>query len=131
MYSFKFLIFFVLVFGIKFVPEFSQPLENLTVPLGREAVFHCIVNHLGGYRVSACKISLFYKLIVPWFGQRRLTAFPCHISRALGRVRPTIRGRHLQQLLPTNFTIDDKFYEKRQILRKTTNVLSIFYIKTF
>lgn len=36
-----------------FQPEFSEPLANLTVAVGRDATFTCMVQHLGGYRV--CK----------------------------------------------------------------------------
>lgn len=33
-------------------PDFQKPLENVTVAQGRDAVFTCVVNNLGGYRVS-------------------------------------------------------------------------------
>lgn len=36
-----------------FEPDFVFPLENVTVAQGRDAVFTCVVNNLGGYRVSA------------------------------------------------------------------------------
>ncbi|BES88594.1 Immunoglobulin V-set domain [Nesidiocoris tenuis] len=36
-------------------PEFVEPLYNLTVPVGREAAFSCVVSHLGGYRVGWVK----------------------------------------------------------------------------
>lgn len=38
--------------GGAFQPEFVAPIANLTVPLGRDALFTCLVEHLGGYRVS-------------------------------------------------------------------------------
>lgn len=31
-------------------PDFVFPLENVTVAQGRDAVFTCVVNNLGGYR---------------------------------------------------------------------------------
>ncbi|VEN55928.1 unnamed protein product [Callosobruchus maculatus] len=31
-------------------PEFAEPIVNLSVPLGRDATFTCLVHHLGGYR---------------------------------------------------------------------------------
>lgn len=34
------------------VPEFGEPITNLTVPIGRDATFKCIVVNLGNYRVS-------------------------------------------------------------------------------
>lgn len=41
------------VSGGAFPPEFAGPIKNLTVPLGRDATFTCLVKHLGGYRVSS------------------------------------------------------------------------------
>jgi hypothetical protein len=35
-----------------FEPDFVFPLENVTVAQGRDATFTCVVNNLGGYRVS-------------------------------------------------------------------------------
>lgn len=32
-------------------PEFKAPIENITVPLGREAVLKCLVTDLGNYKV--------------------------------------------------------------------------------
>uniref|UniRef100_A0A0A9X7J6 Lachesin n=3 Tax=Lygus hesperus TaxID=30085 RepID=A0A0A9X7J6_LYGHE len=45
------------LFSIEFVvlglePDFLYPLENLTIAQGRDAMFTCVVNNLGGYRVS-------------------------------------------------------------------------------
>ncbi|XP_057658404.1 lachesin-like isoform X1 [Diorhabda carinulata] len=42
--------FYDVVFA--FEPDFLYPLENLTVAQGRDATFTCVVNNLGGYRVS-------------------------------------------------------------------------------
>lgn len=33
-------------------PRFTEPIGNITVPVGREAMFTCYVHGLGGYRVS-------------------------------------------------------------------------------
>lgn len=35
-----------------FEPDFVIPLENVTVAQGRDATFTCVVNNLGGHRVS-------------------------------------------------------------------------------
>lgn len=35
-----------------FEPDFVFPLENITISQGRDATFTCVVNNLGGYRVS-------------------------------------------------------------------------------
>ncbi|XP_043214360.1 lachesin-like isoform X1 [Amphibalanus amphitrite] len=36
-------------------PMFVESLKNLTVPIGRDATFTCVVRHLGGYRVGWVK----------------------------------------------------------------------------
>ncbi|KAL6423052.1 hypothetical protein ACFW04_010497 [Cataglyphis niger] len=36
-------------------PDFAYPLENVTIPQGRDATFTCVVNNLGGYRVAWIK----------------------------------------------------------------------------
>ncbi|XP_030748054.1 lachesin-like [Sitophilus oryzae] len=47
---------FLLMTGVTaFQPEFAEPIKNLSVPLGRDATFQCIVHHLGGYRVGWVK----------------------------------------------------------------------------
>ncbi|XP_076174215.1 lachesin [Ptiloglossa arizonensis] len=43
------------IFGGAFPPEFAGPITNLTIPLGRDAIFTCLVKHLGGYRVGWVK----------------------------------------------------------------------------
>ncbi|XP_049824688.1 lachesin isoform X2 [Aethina tumida] len=56
----SFIIYMVLIFQFKdevsgFEPDFLYPLENVTVPQGRDATFTCVVNNLGGYRVAWIK----------------------------------------------------------------------------
>ncbi|XP_025413481.1 lachesin-like [Sipha flava] len=36
-------------------PKFTEPIGNITVPVGREAMFTCYVHSLGGYRVGWVK----------------------------------------------------------------------------
>ncbi|KAL2745656.1 lachesin-like isoform X1 [Vespula maculifrons] len=43
------------IFGGAYQPEFAGPLTNLTISLGRDATFTCLVKHLGGYRVGWLK----------------------------------------------------------------------------
>ncbi|XP_046829335.1 lachesin-like isoform X1 [Vespa crabro] len=43
------------IFGGAYQPEFAGPITNLTIPLGRDATFTCLVKHLGGYRVGWVK----------------------------------------------------------------------------
>lgn len=45
------LLFYVSVNG--FEPDFLFPLENVTIAQGRDAIFTCVVNNIGGNRVSA------------------------------------------------------------------------------
>ncbi|XP_026300928.1 lachesin-like isoform X2 [Apis mellifera] len=45
------------IFGGAFPPEFAAPISNLTVALGRDATFTCLVKHLGGYRVGWLKVE--------------------------------------------------------------------------
>ncbi|XP_043208031.1 opioid-binding protein/cell adhesion molecule homolog [Amphibalanus amphitrite] len=40
-------------FGLE--PEFKRPLNNITVPEGRDATFTCVVHHLGGHKVAWIK----------------------------------------------------------------------------
>ncbi|XP_037042508.1 opioid-binding protein/cell adhesion molecule isoform X2 [Bradysia coprophila] len=40
------------VYASAFEPDFVFPLENVTIAQGRDATFTCVVNNLGGYRVS-------------------------------------------------------------------------------
>ncbi|XP_028041374.1 lachesin-like [Bombyx mandarina] len=41
--------------GQAFQPEFAEPLMNITIPVGRDATFRCLVQNLGGYRVGWVK----------------------------------------------------------------------------
>ena len=38
--------------SLGFAPQFVEALDNVTVTEGREAIFTCVVDHLGGYRVG-------------------------------------------------------------------------------
>ncbi|XP_058807657.1 lachesin isoform X2 [Phymastichus coffea] len=39
------------------VPDFQHPMQNVTVPKGRDATFTCVVNNMGGYRVAWIKVD--------------------------------------------------------------------------
>lgn len=41
-----------------FGPEFTAPVNNITVAVGRDATFTCPVHHLGGYRVSVHRLEI-------------------------------------------------------------------------
>lgn len=49
---FCFAFFFHCGIAAAFEPDFVFPLENITISQGRDATFTCVVNNLGGYRVS-------------------------------------------------------------------------------
>ena len=34
------------------LPEFNEPIRNVTVPMGREAVLSCVISNLGEYKVT-------------------------------------------------------------------------------
>lgn len=38
-------------------PEFTEPVPNVTVPVGREAVLSCVVNHLSKHKVAWVKVD--------------------------------------------------------------------------
>ncbi|MPC73753.1 hypothetical protein E2C01_068090 [Portunus trituberculatus] len=45
-------VFFMTAIGASAQPDFARPLNNVSVPVGRDATFSCVVSDLGGYRVS-------------------------------------------------------------------------------
>lgn len=48
------IIYLILIFSVSSLePDFVVPLENVTIAQGRDATFTCVVNNLGGYRVSS------------------------------------------------------------------------------
>lgn len=42
----------------KDAPEFAEEMSNVTVSLGRDVTFQCIVNNLGSYKVSPLSIGM-------------------------------------------------------------------------
>lgn len=42
-------------------PEFAEPIVNISVAVGRDAVFTCHVRRLGGYRVN---ILIYYFIFI-------------------------------------------------------------------
>jgi hypothetical protein len=41
-------------------PDFNEPIKNVTVPVGREAVLSCLVTELGQYKVGSMLYSQLY-----------------------------------------------------------------------
>uniref|UniRef100_T1JLT6 Ig-like domain-containing protein n=1 Tax=Strigamia maritima TaxID=126957 RepID=T1JLT6_STRMM len=39
------------------LPEFMETVSNKTVPIGREAILSCVVNHLGKHKVAWVKVD--------------------------------------------------------------------------
>lgn len=64
------------------LPKFVEPLQNVTIPIGREAVFSCSIENLQTYKVRAHMEELFVlpsiglviveRLIVCWLGSNLL-----------------------------------------------------------
>lgn len=54
-----------------FEPDFVIPLENVTVAQGRDATFTCVVNNLGGHRVSGDGASTPAKVCIGFQSQMR------------------------------------------------------------
>lgn len=46
-------------------PDFVTPLDNVTIAQGRDATFTCVVNNLGGYRVSPDSAQA--RVRIKWF----------------------------------------------------------------
>lgn len=44
------------------LPDFSEPIRNVTVPLGREAVLSCVISNLAEYKV--CSIHCFLDIFI-------------------------------------------------------------------
>lgn len=42
-------------------PYFTRPIENITVPIGKEAVLSCYVENLGNYKVSLIQDFLYLR----------------------------------------------------------------------
>ncbi|GLH04128.1 Opioid-binding protein/cell adhesion molecule-like [Gryllus bimaculatus] len=47
-----------------FEPDFLYPLENVTIAQGRDAMFTCVVNNLGGYRLMPFGVHIDISLLV-------------------------------------------------------------------
>lgn len=51
-----------------FEPDFLVPLENVTIAQGRDATFTCVVNNLGGYRVSGelatARVCIYFSILL-------------------------------------------------------------------
>lgn len=40
------------------MPKFANPVNNITIPIGREAVFVCVIENLGTYKVKFVEIFI-------------------------------------------------------------------------
>lgn len=50
-------IFFFLLVLFTDLPKFGEPLQNITVPVGREALLSCVVDNLQTYKVIESHFS--------------------------------------------------------------------------
>jgi len=39
-------------------PKFAEPIVNVTIPVGREAILICVVDDLSGFKVKSCDIYI-------------------------------------------------------------------------
>lgn len=46
------------------MPEFVEPMANVTVPVGREVTFQCVVKNLNSHRVSLQHDAFYHKSLV-------------------------------------------------------------------
>lgn len=57
---------FICFTALGFEPDFLYPLENVTIAQGRDATFTCVVNNLGGYRVSGDSATARVCILFDW-----------------------------------------------------------------
>nr|CAD7426465.1 unnamed protein product [Timema monikensis] len=68
-------------------PDFSEPIRNVTVPVGREAVLSCSVTELGHYKTISVVIAPFgYRSRDPGFNPRCFQSLCEELSREWGQL---------------------------------------------
>ncbi|XP_047510985.1 lachesin-like isoform X1 [Pieris napi] len=83
--------------GEAFQPEFVEPIGNLTVPIGRDATFRCLVQNLGGYRVGWVKADT-----------KAIQAIHVHVITNNHRVGVSHNGQTVWNLHIRNVQEDDR-----------------------
>ncbi|XP_050666768.1 lachesin-like [Leptidea sinapis] len=83
--------------GEAFQPEFAEPIGNLTVSVGRDATFHCLVHNLGGYRVGWVKADT-----------KAIQAIHVHVITNNHRVAVSHNGQYAWNLHIRNVQEDDR-----------------------
>ncbi|XP_038208410.1 lachesin-like [Zerene cesonia] len=83
--------------GEAFQPEFAEPIGNLTVPIGRDATFRCLVQNLGGYRVGWVKADT-----------KAIQAIHVHVITNNHRVGVSHNGQTVWNLHIRNVQEDDR-----------------------
>ncbi|KAJ0182598.1 hypothetical protein K1T71_001967 [Dendrolimus kikuchii] len=83
--------------GEAFQPEFAEPLMNITVPIGRDATFRCLVQNLGGYRVGWVKADT-----------KAIQAIHVHVITNNQRVHVSHNGQTVWNLHIRNVQEDDR-----------------------
>ncbi|XP_065094291.1 lachesin isoform X3 [Ochlerotatus camptorhynchus] len=89
-----------------FEPDFVYPLENVTVAKGRDATFTCVVNNLGGYRVSGDSTSA----RVAWIkaDAKAILAIHEHVITNNGRLSVTHNDYNTWTLVIRNVKMEDR-----------------------
>nr|XP_029733420.1 basement membrane-specific heparan sulfate proteoglycan core protein-like isoform X1 [Aedes albopictus] len=89
-----------------FEPDFVYPLENVTVAKGRDATFTCVVNNLGGYRVSGDSAPA----RVAWIkaDAKAILAIHEHVITNNGRLSVTHNDYNTWTLVIRNVKMEDR-----------------------
>ncbi|XP_065567002.1 lachesin-like isoform X2 [Artemia franciscana] len=86
-WSFFTIVLIILSGKVMSEPDFSGEVQNLTVPVGREAIFQCTVTNLGGYKVGWVKAD-----------NKAIQAIHTHVVTHNPRVSVTHSGPHIWNL---------------------------------
>uniref|UniRef100_A0A336KC27 CSON011309 protein n=1 Tax=Culicoides sonorensis TaxID=179676 RepID=A0A336KC27_CULSO len=97
---------FVHQYAAAFEPDFVFPLENITIPQGRDATFTCVVNNLGGYRVSGETAQA----RVAWIkaDAKAILAIHEHVITNNGRLSVTHNDYNTWTLVIKNVKMEDR-----------------------
>ncbi|XP_063705637.1 protein amalgam [Culicoides brevitarsis] len=97
---------FVHQYAAAFEPDFVFPLENITISQGRDATFTCVVNNLGGYRVSGDSAQA----RVAWIkaDAKAILAIHEHVITNNGRLSVTHNDYNTWTLVIKNVKMEDR-----------------------
>lgn len=85
-------------------PKFTEPIQNVTIPVDRDASLSCIVEHLGSFRVAWIKVDT-----------QTILTIHTHVITHNSRVSTTHNGQRQWNLHIRNIKEDDRGYYMCQI----------------